>query len=60
MSAGTCSCAERTFEAVVFTCPVCVGKVREHLRTLTKVPPIVRLDRDGSVSGLELELESLG
>ena len=55
-----CDCAERTGELVVFTCPICCGKVIMALKELTKEGIIVRLDRSSSVSGtLELE-ESRG
>ncbi len=55
-----CDCAERTGELVVFTCPVCMGSALKALRALTKQGVIVRLDKEGSVSGtLELE-EPLG
>ncbi len=57
---GTCGCAERTGELVVFTCPVCMGPALKALRALTKRGISVRLDKSGSVSGtLELE-EPLG
>ncbi len=60
MTEGTCSCAERTGELVVFTCPVCMGFALKALRALTKRGIIVRLDKEGSVSGkVEVE-ESYG
>jgi len=49
---GTCSCAERTGELVVFTCPVCIGKVLPVMGSLTKQGVLVRLDKSGSVSAL--------
>ena len=60
MSGGTCDCAERTGELVVFTCPVCMAAALKHLRGLTKKGKLIRVDSKGSVSGLELELESYG
>ncbi len=60
VTVGTCSCAERTGELVVFTCPLCMGAALKALRALTKRGLLVRLDKSGSVSGtLELE-EPLG
>ena len=56
---GSCSCAERTGELVVFTCPVCMTTALEHLQALTRRGVFVKLDSTGSVSGLELELEAL-
>jgi len=50
MSARQCDCAERTGELVVFTCPVCVGRVRREIRYLTNRGILVRLDESGSVS----------
>jgi len=57
---GTCSCAERTGELVVFTCPVCIGKVLPAMSVLTKGGSLVRLDKSGSVSGLVEVEESYG
>ena len=51
MTEGTCSCAERTGELVVFTCPVCVGRVQREIRYLTNRGLLVRFDKSGSVSG---------
>ena len=59
-SAGTCDCAERTAELVVFTCPICMSRALAALRVLTKSAKLVKVDIPGSVSGLELELESYG
>ncbi len=60
MTEGTCSCAERTGELVVFICPVCMGAALKALRALTKRGLLVRLDKEGSVSGsVEVE-ESYG
>ncbi len=60
MTEGTCSCAERTGELVVFTCPLCMGPALRAIRALTKKGIVVRLDRSGSVSGkVEVE-ESYG
>ena len=56
----TCNCAERTGELVVFTCPVCMEECLKHLRGLTKKAKLIKVDVPGSVSGLELELESYG
>jgi len=47
---GTCSCAERTGELVVFTCPVCLSSVRAALVALTTRGILVNLDESGSVS----------
>ncbi len=58
-SDGTCDCAERTGELVVFTCPLCMTECLKHLRGLTKRGRLIRVDSTGSVSGLELELEQL-
>ncbi len=58
MTEGTCSCAERTGELVVFTCPVCMGPAVKALRALTKRGILVRLDREGSVSA-SVEVEEL-
>ena len=52
-----CDCAERTGELVVFTCPVCLSAALVHLRGLTKKGKLVKVDKVGSVSALELELE---
>ena len=49
-AAGTCYCAERTGELVVFTCPVCCIKALDHLKGLTTKGIEVRLDSTGSVS----------
>ncbi len=57
---STCGCAERTGELVVFTCPVCMGEALNHLRELTNLGKLVRVDKEGSVSGLELELGTYG
>ncbi len=57
---STCSCAERTGELVVFTCPVCMSAALVHLRGLTKKGKLIKVDSKGSVRGLELELESYG
>ncbi len=54
----SCECAERTGELVVFTCPVCMEVALEHLRALTSRGILVKVDKEGSVSALELELES--
>ena len=59
-SVASCSCAERTGELVVITCPVCCGKALVALRSLTNTYTEVRLDEEGSVSGLELEREPYG
>ncbi len=60
MTEGTCSCAERTGELVVFTCPVCADKALLHLQGLTRKGTLIRLDKEGSVSasveGEELRL----
>ncbi len=56
-SEGTCNCAERTGELIVFTCPVCIKPVLEAMKVLTKTGLLVRVDRPGSVSGLALALE---
>ncbi len=56
---GTCNCAERTGELIVFTCPVCMGLALKALRVLTKKGKLIKVDSKGSVSGLELELEPL-
>ncbi len=52
MTEGTCSCAERSVDRFVFTCPVCVGKVVESsaFGFLTEAIEAVRFDREGSVS----------
>ncbi len=56
---SSCNCAERTGELVVFTCPVCMLLAKGALlRLLTKRGKLVKLDVPGSVSGLELELDS--
>ena len=57
MKRGTCNCAERTGELVVFTCPLCMSAALVHLRGLTKKAKLIKVDIPGSVSGLELELE---
>jgi len=49
-SAVTCSCAERTGELVIFTCPVCCSRALEQLRGLTTRGIEIRLDEEGSVS----------
>ena len=54
---GTCNCAERTGELVVFTCPLCMSAALVHLKGLTNKAKLVRVDIPGSVSGLELELD---
>ncbi len=51
-AAGTCDCAERTGELVVFTCPVCIEKALVAIRALTDKGLLVRVDREGSVSAL--------
>ena len=56
----TCNCAERTGELIVFTCPLCMSRALVALRALTKRAKLVRVDVPGSVSGLELELETHG
>ncbi len=56
MTEGTCSCAERTGELIVFTCPLCMAPALRAIRALTKRGIIVRLDRSGSVSG-KVEVE---
>ncbi len=62
MTEGTCSCAERTGELVVFTCPICCDKALLALSGLTKKGTLIRLDRGDSVSasveGEELRLGS--
>ena len=61
VSEGTCSCAERTGELVVFTCPLCMGAAKDQLiKLLTSQGIIVRLDKSGSVSGLVEVEESRG
>ena len=60
MAEGTCDCAERTGELVVFTCPLCMNRALRHLRGLTKKAKLIKVDSKGSVSGLELELETHG
>ncbi len=60
MTEGTCSCAERTGELVVFTCPLCMGAALKALRALTKRGLLVRLDKSGSVSGTVEVEESYG
>jgi len=57
---GTCSCAERTGELIVFTCPVCCDQALLHLKGLTKKGSLIRLDKSGSVSGLVEVEESHG
>ncbi len=57
MTEGTCSCAERTGELVVFTCPVCMVPALRAIRALTKKGIVVRLDESGSVSG-KVEVEA--
>ena len=52
MTEGTCSCAERTGELIVFTCPICCDKALLALQSLTKKGSLIRLDKSGSVSGL--------
>ena len=53
MTEGTCSCAERTGELVVFTCPLCMNRAfTAMVKYLTTQGIIVRLDKSGSVSGL--------
>ncbi len=60
MTEGTCSCAERTGELVVFTCPLCMAAALAHLRALTTRGISVTLDESGSVSAsVEVE-ESRG
>ena len=54
---STCDCAERTGELIVFTCPLCMEAALVHLRGLTKVAKLIKVDKEGSVSGLELELD---
>ncbi len=56
----TCSCAERTGELVVFTCPICCERALEALKGLTTRGKEIRLDIPGSVSGLEVEVEPYG
>ncbi len=60
MTESTCSCAERTGELVVFTCPVCVDKALLHLEALTSLGTVDILDKSGSVSGLVEVEESCG
>ena len=55
-----CNCAERTGELVVFTCPVCCSEALKALSGLTTRGIEIRLDEEGSVSGLELEREPYG
>ncbi len=57
MTEGTCSCAERTGELVVFTCPLCMAPALRAIRALTKKGVVVRLDKSGSVSGM-VEVEA--
>ncbi len=57
MTEGTCSCAERTGELVVFTCPLCCNAALQAIRVLTGKPILVRLDKSGSVSG-KVEVEA--
>ncbi len=52
MTEGTCDCAERTGELVVFTCPVCMVRALGHLRGLTTKGLLVKVDKSGSVSGM--------
>ena len=52
MTEGTCSCAERTGELVVFTCPICCGKVVAAIRELTSQGILLKVDKSGSVSAL--------
>ncbi len=54
---SACNCAERTGELIVFTCPLCMSAALVHLRGLTKVAKLIKVDSTSSVSGLELELE---
>ena len=56
MTEGTCECAERTGELVVFTCPLCLGPVNAALQALTSRGVLIRLDKSGSVSG-QVEVE---
>ena len=59
-SVASCSCAERTGELVVFTCPVCCTEaLLGAVRALTRKGIVVKFDREGSVSGLELERDAL-
>ena len=60
--AGQCDCAERSVDRFVFTCPVCVRKVIEtsSFRFLTEAVKSLRLDRHGSVSGLDEDEEVYG
>ncbi len=55
-----CTCAERTGELVVFTCPVCVGRALDHLQGLTTRGLAVNLDKSGSVSALVEGEETYG
>ncbi len=55
-----CDCAERTGELIVFTCPICCGRVLEAIRVLTSQGKLLRFDRSGSVSALEEEEASYG
>jgi len=58
---GSCSCAERTGELVVFTCPVCCVRALEALGVLTKKHVRISLDRSGSVSAsVEVEEDIFG
>ncbi len=41
----------------MFTCPLCMSAALVHLRGLTKVAKLIKVDSESSVSGLELELE---
>ncbi len=47
-----CTCAERTGELVIFTCPVCCTRALEQLKGLTRKGVAISLDRSGSVSAL--------
>ncbi len=58
MGRSSCDCAERTGELIVFTCPLCMEAALVHLRGLTKVAKLIKVDSKGSVSGLELELDA--
>ncbi len=55
-----CDCAERTGELVVFTCPVCCGKVLVAIKELTSQGILLKVDKSGSVSALVEGEESYG
>ena len=56
MTRASCNCAERTGELVAFTCSVCCSKALVAMKALIPYGLLVRLDEEGSVSGMEVEV----